>query len=359
MRKLGFYVSGLGYGHLTRSMAVIRELIKHSNIHVTLRCHSTHIQMAAAEFSDKRDSVKIQHFDRGFSVYFDDLTGKVNMGETLSSVDSWLNTLETGAKLETDICRESGYDLILSDIAPEAFFAAEQAGIPGIGVSNFTWFEFMREFIGLERSEPLKWMYQKASAFLEYPLSTGDNLPVSERVPIGLVSRPLSSERIRHIRDKYKRPGRLLVFLSVGGALSLKNAALPPEVDYLYTRGIELPSGDNTFKVPPDAADTHNYLAACDCVVTKCGWSTAAEALIAQKPLYLMRTGEGGIEERHMLNELSFLCISRLIESGNGVKLDKGLFDDIYSMQNAYGKIPTRYTNQVSEIASRILSYLR
>lgn len=358
MRKIIFYISGLGFGHLTRSMAVVRELIKTPAVHVTLKCHSVHVPMAAATFHGQAEQVCIQPFDCGFSIRFAEKTSRIDLTATLRSVDAWLERLEAGAQAEAEACRGTGYSLVLSDIAPEAFGVAERLGIPAIGLSNYTWYEFLKEFIGSGKLEQLKAMYQTASAFLEYPLSTGDEMPINGRTPVGLVSRPQDQARISQLRQTFKRPGRLLLFLSVGGALSLRNVRLSSEIDYLHTRGIELPSGDNAIKVPADTADTQNYLAACDGVITKCGWSTVAEALIAKKPLFLLRTGEGGIEERHLLQELANLGVSRVLEPGDELHLEQGLFDNLAELQDAYKKAPARYTDQVKTIAGRVLKQL-
>jgi hypothetical protein len=170
------------------------------------------------------------------------------------------------------------------------------------------------------------------------------------------VSRPQDQLKIRELRGKYKRPGRLLLFLSIGGALSLQNVSLSPEVDYLYTRGINLAEAENATLIPGDTLDTQNYLAACDGVITKCGWSTVAEALIARKPLYLLASRDGWLEEKYMLQELAGLGVSQVIQPGEQVCLETNLFANIAALQAAYAGIPERYTNQVRKIAEMVLA---
>lgn len=349
MRKIVFYISGLGFGHLTRSMAVIQELVCHRDVHVTVKCYPPHMPLVLSTFPC--DAVEVLPFDLGFQICFDDKTGKVDFAATLHSVTIWLDRLEAGAEAEAARCLGKGYSLVLSDIAPEAFFVAGELGAPSIGISNYTWYEFLKEFVDDSKLAGIKAMYKQATYFLEYPLSTGDEIPVTNKKPVGLVSRPQDKIRISYLRQKYKRPGRLLLFLSVGGALSLHNVKLSPDIDYLYTRGIDLAGAENATPVPVDTVDTQNYLAACDGVITKCGWSTVAEALIAQRPLFLLQTGEGGKEERYMLQELKGLGVSQVVESAEQLYLATELFNHINELKEAYVNIPSRYTDGIREIA--------
>ena len=192
--------------------------------------------------------------------------------------------------------------------------------------------------------------------FFEYPLSTGEEIPVGNRKLVGLVSRPQDLLKIEKVQEQYKCPGRLLLFLSVGGALNLNNVVLSPEIDYLYTRGIDLAGAANATLVPWDTVDMQNYVAACDGVITKCGWSTVAEALIAQKPLYLLRSRDGWLEERYMLQELAGLGVSQVIEPTGQLCFETGLFANIEELRQAYARIPERYTDQVGEIVALVLA---
>jgi hypothetical protein len=357
MKKLAFYISGFGFGHLTRSIALVQELLRQRrDIHITVKCHAQHMTLVLASFREQVEAVTVLPFDLGFQICFDAQAARVDYQATLESVRSWLEKLEFGAETEAAACRGAGYSLVLSDIVPEAFVVANKLTIPSIGISNFTWYELCREYVGAEWVAGLKIMYQMASTFFEYPLSTVAEIPIANKQPVGLLSRPRDQSRIRELRAKYKRPGRLLLFLSIGGALSLQNLSLSPERDYLYTRGIDLVAAENATPIPEDTLDTQNYLAACDAVVTKCGWSTVAEALIARKPLYLLTSRDGWMEEKYMLKELAGLGVAQVIEPSEQVCLEKDLFANIDRLQAAYATIPERYTDQARKIAGMVLS---
>ena len=358
MQKIVFYISGVGFGHLTRSIAIVWELIRQENVHITVRCHSSHMPLVLSTFRDELESVRVLPFDSGFQICFDANSGRVDVTATLQKIHSWLDGLESGAEAEAARCLTEGYSLILSDVAPEAFFVAEKLGVWSIGISNYTWYEFLQEHVGEQRLAGLKAMYQKAAEFLEYPLSTGAEIPIAVRRHVGLVSRPHDRKKIALLRQTYKRPGRLLLFLSVGGALSLHNVALSPDFDYLYTRGIDLAACEYARPIPVDTVDTQNYLAACDAVITKCGWSTVAEALIAEKPLFLLQSGEAGKEERYMLQELAELGVAWVIGCGERLCLEKGTFAAMNELKRAYEKIPARYTDQVGAITALICTRL-
>jgi len=357
MKKIVFYISGFGYGHLTRSIALVQEMFRQQpEISITMKCHSRHA-MLAKSLAGQLPSLTVQPFDVGFQLVSDVNTGKVDFTETLRSVNLWLDGLEEAAAKELAVVRNCDYSLVLSDIVPEAFYVGTGLRIPAVGISNFTWYELCREYLGANQVEPLKTMYQQATAFFEYPLSTGEEIPIPNRRPVGLVSRFQDQNKILEIRKKYKRPGRPLLFLSIGGALNIKNLSLPQEVDYLYTRGIDLAETGNAALIPENTLDTQNYLAACDGVITKCGWSTVSEALIAQKPIYLLASPFEWVEEKYMLKELGGLGISRVITSAEQNCLRKELFKDIETLRDGYAHLPKRYHNQIREIADMVLQY--
>ncbi|MBP1763962.1 MAG: UDP-N-acetylglucosamine:LPS N-acetylglucosamine transferase [Firmicutes bacterium] len=357
MKKIVFYISGFGYGHLTRSIALIQELFRQQpDISITVKCHSQHM-LWAKSLAGQFPSLMVQPFDIGFQLVSNAKTGKVDFTATLRNVNSWLDRLEEAAARELAAVKKCDYSLVLSDIVPEAFFVGAELGIPAVGISNFTWYELCREYVGANRVAPLKTMYQKATVFFEYPLSTGEEIPISNRRTVGLVSRFQDQHKALEIRKKYKRPGRLLLFLSIGGALNMKNLSLPQEFDYVYTRGIDLAAAGNAALIPDDTLDTQNYLAACDGVITKCGWSTVSEALIAEKPIYLLASQFEWLEEKYMLKELAGLGISRVITPAERDFIRKDLFQDIESLHCGYMHLPERYHNQIREIAAMVLQY--
>jgi UDP-N-acetylglucosamine:LPS N-acetylglucosamine transferase len=111
--------------------------------------------------------------------------------------------------------------------------------------------------------------------------------------------------------------------------------------------------------LPHDIADSHNYLAACDVAITKCGWSTVTEATLAGVPMWLMLSKNGWLEER---------CTHREIMSlGTGVgrtlsemvsMTPESVVSELENLRRAYDKLPRRYQNGMDQIVEIIQNHL-
>ena len=314
------------------------------DLHLVLRCHPEQFGFAGAYLSRFIDRVELTPFVSQFQIAFDETNWCIDNALTRQSVLRWIAELSQTAVGE-QARLPAGIRAVISDIVPEAFAVAKQAGLPGIGVSNYTWYEVAAGFCGPGEIEPLRTMYEQADLLLNYELSTGAAIPIRSKIPVGLICRPFNGGRIAEIRIRYKQPERPLVFLSVGGALSLERIGLCADFDYLYTRGINPPAGITAHLIAPEATDTQNYLAACDAVITKCGWSTVAEALLADKPLFVVKSANGWAEEQAIL--------SRLRDWRAAVEIEAGQLPCL----NCQALVPQqlRFENNCKTVATQIL----
>ena len=299
-----YYISGFGYGHLTRSLAVVEALLElDPKLQIILRCHPAHIPLALEYLHRFTSRVEATPFVSQFQIIFDNDKWKIDEEATRAEVLQWVKDLSKSVAAELQ--RIPGkIETVVSDIVPEAFAVAQAAGVPGIAVSNYTWYEVAQGFCGSGDLDNLRQLYQQATLLLKYELSTGASIPIHHQVSVGLLCRPFNPERVSEIRRQFKREGRPLVFLSVGGVLRIERIGLCADYDYIYTRGIDPADEIVAYPVPLKATDTQNYLAACDAVITKCGWSTVAEALSAKKPLFVVRSANGWVEEVSILQKL-------------------------------------------------------
>ena len=134
---IAYYVTGHGLGHATRVVEVCRHLVSSG--------HNVHVVTAAAagvftrEIPSRELSVRQAVLDCGskqqdaFSV---DMKGSLELYHTIA-VDKRDALLET----EVEWLKSSNIDLVAVDIVPIPCPAAPAAGIPAVGVSNFSWGE--------------------------------------------------------------------------------------------------------------------------------------------------------------------------------------------------------------------------
>lgn len=360
MANILYYISGHGFGHLTRSLSLIESMVTlRKDIQVTIKCHSHHADFAQRYLAEKKISAEVVAFDSTFNmvVDWDNLT--IDKEATGENVREWVNGLKSQVEREMTAVG-STYIAVISDIVPEAFAIAERLGIPSLAISNFTWYEVCRGFVDdVKDVEQLLAFYQKTTQMLEYPISTGDAMPITNRLPVGLLTRPVDDGKVQAIRGKYKKANRPLVFVSVGGAVKLDELRLPDDADYLYTRGLSLPPGPNMFAISPDEPDTQNYVSACDAVITKFGWSTLAEAIIARKPVFMLSVGGGWAEEDLTWQELSGFGIIERVHPRDLYDVVVGRWQEKIAHLSRYDDIPARYCgNKAEEIARLALEIL-
>jgi L-arabinokinase len=108
-------------------------------------------------------------------VQIDALT--LDEADTIRRASSFHSDLVTRAASETRALRELGAGLIVGDIPPLAFAVGASAGIPSIGLGNFTWdwiyADYPRVRLAPSLLPTIRGAYAKASMALRLPMSGG------------------------------------------------------------------------------------------------------------------------------------------------------------------------------------------
>ncbi len=168
-----FYVSGHGYGHASRTIEVINAiLVKRPETRIGVRT------AAPRWLFDLTVRGKIAfstlETDTGV-VQSDALT--LDEADTIRRASAFHSDLVTRAASETRILRELGAGLIVGDIPPLAFSVGAAAGIPSIGMGNFTWdwvyADYPRVRLAPSLLPAIRGAYARASMALRLPMSAG------------------------------------------------------------------------------------------------------------------------------------------------------------------------------------------
>jgi UDP:flavonoid glycosyltransferase YjiC (YdhE family) len=230
--------------------------------------------------------------------------------------------------------RAMGARAVVADVPSAAFEIAARAGVPGIGLANFSWDWIYEPFVQAwpERAPllaQLKAQYGKASRLLRLPFNEGlTAFPVVEDVP--LIARRSTAER-RKTRQVLGLPlDAPLVLFSFGGHTSdgPDAARLAQLGEYAFvatattlhatdgSRAVR--QGKNLFLLPQLANGYVDLLAASDVVITKPGYGIVADLIANRVPaLYVSR---GGFREEPVL-------VRALEEEARAVSLDRSALD--------------------------------
>lgn len=314
MKNICFYISDYGFGHASRAIAVVRAITKaRPDIKFYLKADTAFDFLKRSLPEKNIDVIKIKN-DIGIIADKDsfNIDRERTRGELCHWVDSWDEYLEK----ERSFCRSNHIDLILSDITPQPFIVSRELGIPGIAISNFSWhLIFSRLFGDTYETRRLQDAYAQADVALVLPFDT-DMSVFPRRQNIGLISRDITIDRERMRRMMGVSSNDLLVYVSTGLYDS------PRMQDNIRTRdGRNVrfiasanckPSIDNVITIPDEEMEIQNYIAMCDLVISKVGYSTVSEATRGKVPMLLFRR-EGFAEDVYIANTVKQLGIGNEI----------------------------------------------
>ena len=321
--RICFYTSDFGYGHAARDIALIRELQESLNAEVVVRTGRP------AEFMGRSlPGVEVLRGENDPGVVMDGAV--VDRDRTLAAVEQWIVSSEDYAGAERAFLREREIDLVLSDIAPQPFLVAEELGILSLGISNFTWHLIYSHLFGkTEVVDRIAEAYRAAGGALLLPLHEPMEV-FCDRREVGLVVRAVTRDRATIRRLCGLSEGEPLIYL--GGGQSLDPAVLQGVRSRFHGCTLLTPSWidiPGTIRIPAGETETQDWIAACDLVVSKPGYSTISEALCAGVPMALFRR-EGFAEDDYLIGGVERQRVGR--EISMAAVLDGSWADDLDSL---------------------------
>jgi hypothetical protein len=285
VRMIALYLSGHGFGHMTRACEVLAEVRRREPglpLAVAGSIPEALVRRAIpGDLLFRRTTCDVGLVQRD-ALHIDE-------GATAAACATFEDTWDGRADAEADFLREAGVRLVLADIPPLAFEAAHRAGIPSVGLGNFSWDWIYRHLAPRQPSlaasaERAAAAYAHAALLLELPFA-GDLSAFTRRERIGLVARRPRLARAE-ARRRLGLDGRPAVLLSFGGAgtpdLSAPASSefrwlLPADVDgRLVELGLTYP----------------DVVHAVDVVVSKPGYGIVTDAIAAGTRLVYTERGD-------------------------------------------------------------------
>ena len=295
MAHIAAYITGHGFGHATRMAAVLGALVgRVPGLRLSLISTAPEwlfrLNLAAPfDFRSRALDVGVIQED----------SIRLNAQATLEAYARVLETQAAVVEEEAALLRRSRVDLVVADIPPAAFPVARRAGVPGVGISNFSWDWIYAAYVrDLPDRAPLleaiRAAYAEADLFLRLPFhGPCDAFPVVRDIP--MVARRARCPRAEARRRLGLSEARPAVLLSFGG---------------FDTRGIDFESGGATGRVPvsdhagsapprPERPDgragrpaLRGLVAQADAVITKPGYGIVSDCLANRVPVLYTSRGE-------------------------------------------------------------------
>lgn len=319
MIKIAYYISDYGYGHASRSLAVIRQLlINNTGIQVVI-CHSFALEFlkkSLHEFSKRQIQYRVVETDIGYFTKRKSIELDVLLLE--QSFETYMEQWPRKVIVESQFLKREKIDLVISDISPLAFEAAAQLNVPSVGISNFTWFT---AYQGLIEETKLK-IFQKAYEKMSYFFSLAGNQERTwnkySNLSFQFFSRPIDETEVVHLKRWLNPDGeKIIIFFGLGmkmSGINLEQLHIWGEEKYVFVVSsnmeIEHP---NVFRIPDNYLETQNFIAAADLAITKAGWGIVSEAIIGRTPLLILNR-QSMREDQAMIHFLKSRKLCSLIE---------------------------------------------
>ncbi|TGL64227.1 glycosyl transferase [Leptospira sarikeiensis] len=311
--KISAFVSGHGFGHISRSLEAITKLL-YQNPEWSATIHSPR----GEEFASSLDmngiwgtvKTKVQFRKTKTDV---GIVQKDSLGMDLDSTEKEI--IEFKKKVtdlfgsECDFIKKEKPDLIWSDSGSLPFQISSDLKIPSLFLGNFTWdyiYSHYDSLIFQEYSKELKKEYSLCDLGLILPLSC----PVTsilKKKEIGLLGRKpnLSKEEARKY---YGFEEGIEYYLFSFGAYGIDSSQFDwkywdPSKRRIVIGGIEwkIESKNNLGIVTIPNCHYPDLLSACDFVLTKPGYGILSEAYFAETPI--LYTDRGNFPEYPYLVE--------------------------------------------------------
>ena len=296
---LAAYISGHGFGHTVRTGQVLRA-VRARRPGLALTIVTSTDETVCRRAAGDPVTVRPTRLDVGV-VQGDALT--LDERATADAWEALHRDYDARVASEARWLRESGAALVLADIPPIAFDAAAEAGLPSVGLSNFSWDWIYRH---LARREPrlahaaadAARAYARADLLLELPFA-GDlsAFPRRERIP--LVARRSTHTRAAARRSIGLEGGWPVVLITFGGigipGFDLGALSALPEFIFLATEGEASAANVRRIAVAALAQAGLDYVdlvAAADVVVTKPGYGIVSDAIACRTRIVFTDRGD-------------------------------------------------------------------
>ncbi len=299
--RIYYYVSGHGFGHISRTSVILEKLILQPEID---QIHLISSRIDFIKWNHAKLIKRNQVLDTGV---FQKDSLSLDVKKTKEALQSFEKEKNFLLKLESDYCTKHNIDLIITDAGSFPITLAIEVGIPSIFIGNFTW-DFIYQNYGEEDpyfaiiSDLIRTEYTFATEALFLPF-TCPMPSFLESTAVGMVGRKPTMSK-SEARKLYGFSDDIIYILLSFGAYGLKGFEMDwknlPSHIRLVASGV--PGIDSRNVIIPADGYYPDLVKACDYVLTKPGYGILSETFYAKTPV--MYTDRGNFSEYPVLVDI-------------------------------------------------------
>lgn len=366
MTTIAYFVSSHGFGHATRSSAVMAALESlDPSIHFEI--FTLIPPWLFAESLGEPFGYQALKTDVG-------VAQQTSFAEDLPETVRWLDEFIPFPPSQIDQLasqiQQLNCQLVICDIAPLGIAIAQAAGRPAILIENFTWDWIYEGYLHLEpRLTPHIAYFRELFAAADYRIQTE---PLCQPLPkVDLISRPVSRKVVMDaatVRHKLHIPiSAKVVMITMGGipwqagyqdliTAATKENRLPDDIYFLIAGHDSVQRFDRILMLGRSTEIRHpDLINASDVVIGKAGYSTIAEIYQAGRPF-------GYIPRQHF-RESPFL-VDFIVREMQGMAIEEsqfrngswlGMLPDLLAMPH-YHREATNGADEIARFVQTLLS---
>ncbi|XDD55174.1 glycosyl transferase [Leptospira sp. WS4.C2] len=353
--KIYFYISGHGFGHISRSGNIIKRLLAAEFID---EIHLISTRITFLDFTHPKLKTRNLKLDVGVSQ-------KNSLSIDLQTTKEELQDFEKNKnhllKEETEYCKKNNISLILTDSSSFPITIALETGIQSIFLGNFTWDFIYKNYAKDDAyfgnlGEQLQVEYGFATEALILPFSCP--MPAFlDSTNIGLVGRkPTLSKDLTRQKFGFK-DDTTYILLSFGAygleGTQLQTKNLNPSIQ-LVAYGV--PGIQTEGILVPEVSHYPDLVAAADYVCTKPGYGILAECYYAKTPILYTDRGDFS-EYLYLVNALDLYFRSAYIDLPRIISCQ---FEEVLTLINTIDSMTPKLelkTDGEEDVVSHLLEY--
>ncbi|WP_212935758.1 hypothetical protein [Bacillus hominis] len=349
MKTFVFYVSEYGFGHATRCIALIREILNVRKDVQIIVCNSFALQFIRTSLTEYGNRVIFHDVETDVGFILKEHSLDLDKEKLEQSYKEFCEKLPQKINSEFAFLSAFSIDCIVSDISPIAFEVADKLAVPSIGISNFTWYTAYKNVVPDDLLQIFKSMYKKMDYFFTLAGSNENNWARLNTTSFNFYSRAVNSLEVKKLERKLNPTGKKqIIFMPIGMKIDIGDINELPLWDderyvFIVSHNMKI-EHENVYKIPENYTESQNYVATANGIISKAGWGTVGEAVLQNKPLLIINR-KGMLEDQNTIQFLKNNNLCNLITWEELRGVDIGRYMDTPN---------SKYQNEVHTIVSYI-----
>ncbi len=365
MSTIAYFISDHGFGHASRSVAIIRSLLD-CDLDISINLHTSKplsFVRNSLSSSESRDRFDFHDMVNDFGFIKEQQSFVIDHKETAHEVHRWVQSWEKSYLLDKfAYLKDKNIDLVISDISPQPFILAKKLDVPSIAISNFTWFDLYQNPAYQQDDLEKIWLaYRDASLGLLLPFNF-ENEVFRSTIETNLVSRSPTRTREEMRKELNLDSSSMVVYTGTGSTMTnpfRKEWIDDSEITFILGSQSNIEDEINLRKIPANDYESQDYIACSDIVLIKPGYSSVSEAIRSQIPIIAVDFPQSR-ESKLISNTILELGIGKLITSNEYFMGKwKEIIPEVLLMKENYKDLPNRFKQKGEiQISSIILDLL-